>query len=30
LRIILCTSLGALLTIPWWIQHGLRWLEAGH
>lgn len=29
LRIILCTSLGALVTIPWWIQHGLRWIGAG-
>ena len=29
LRIILCTSIGALVTIPWWIQHGLRWIGAG-
>ena len=26
LRIILCTSAAALLTIPWWIQFGLAWL----
>ncbi len=26
LRIILCTSAAALLTIPWWIQFGLSWL----
>jgi predicted permease len=26
LRIILCTSAAALLTIPWWIQFGMRWL----
>jgi predicted permease len=28
LRIILCTSLAGLLTIPWWIQFGMRWLGA--
>ena len=26
LRIILCTSVAGLLTIPWWIQFGLAWL----
>ncbi len=26
LRIILCTSIAGLLTIPWWIQFGLAWL----
>ena len=26
LRIILCTSVAGLLTIPWWIQFGIAWL----
>ena len=26
LRIILCTSIAGLLTIPWWIQFGMAWL----
>ena len=29
LRIILCTSAAGLLTIPWWIQWGMRWLGVG-
>lgn len=29
LRIILLTSLAGLLTIPWWIQIGMRWLGVG-
>ena len=29
LRIVLCTSAASLLTIPWWIQLGMRWLGAG-
>ena len=29
LRIILCTSAAGLLTIPWWIQFGMKWLGGG-
>ncbi len=28
LRIILCTSIAGLLTIPWWIQFGMAWVGA--
>ena len=29
LRIIICTTVAGLVTIPWWIQLGMRWLGAG-